>query len=116
VYPAGSASRLPEGTGFVVPIGERTITACTWISKKWPRDQFGDRAVVRSYVGRAGHERALAVDDDDLSAAVAAEVRQAVPGLPDPEVSRVVRWDRSMPQYEVGHLDRVRRVEETLAG
>jgi oxygen-dependent protoporphyrinogen oxidase len=116
VYPAGSASRLPEGTGFVVPIGERTITACTWVSRKWPRDQFGDRAVVRSYVGRAVDERPLDMYDDGMSATVAAELGQAVPGLPDPEVSRVVRWDRAMPQYEVGHLGRVRRVEEALAG
>ena len=115
VYPVGSGSRLPEGTGFVVPIGERTITACTWVSRKWPRDGFGDRAVVRSYVGRAGDERALAMADEELAAAVAAEVRQAVPGLSDPEVGRVVRWDRSMPQYEVGHLNRVRRIEEALA-
>src|SRR5205823_11316810 len=55
VYPPGTAERLPAGTGFVVadrppgtgPAPGLGITACTWLSRKWPEDSFGDRAVVR---------------------------------------------------------------------
>ncbi|TMK84384.1 MAG: protoporphyrinogen oxidase, partial [Actinobacteria bacterium] len=46
-YPDGSAAKLPEGSGFVVPPGHWTITACTWLSRKWPHPAYGDRAVVR---------------------------------------------------------------------
>jgi len=113
-YPPGTASRLPEGTGFVVPEGEATITACTWVSRKWPREDFGDRAVLRCFAGRAGAEEALELPDEELVSAVAREVEEATPLGVNPTASRVVRWDRSMPQYEVGHLGRVTRIETAL--
>ncbi|MGH2554142.1 MAG: protoporphyrinogen oxidase [Actinomycetota bacterium] len=113
-YPPGTASRLPEGTGFVVPVGGGTITACTWVSRKWPRDEFGDRAVVRCFVGRAGAEDALDLPDEELIPIVTREVEEATPLGMEPVASRVVRWPRSMPQYEVGHLERVASIEEAL--
>ena len=116
VYPEGSGERLPQGSGFVVPQGERTITACTWLSRKWPagEDDAG-RAVVRCFVGRAGDERALALADDELTDRVRAEVALAVPALRDlPDSTFVTRWDRAMPQYEVGHLARLERIERAI--
>jgi oxygen-dependent protoporphyrinogen oxidase len=114
-YPPGTASRLPMGTGFVVPQDGATITACTWISRKWPRKEFGKRAVLRCFVGRAGSEEALQLPDDELTAVVSKEVEAATPLGAEPDASRVVRWDRSMPQYEVGHLERVARIEGALS-
>jgi oxygen-dependent protoporphyrinogen oxidase len=114
-YPPGTASRLPQGTGFVVPEGEATLTACTWFSRKWPREEFGDRAVLRGFVGRAGDERALELSDDELTTAVSEEVEATTPLGVEPTAGRVVRWDRSMPQYEVGHLERVARIDAALA-
>ena len=114
-YPPGTAEQIPEGTGFVVPAGQATITACTWISRKWPNEAFGDRAVLRSFVGRAGDESALRFTDAELAAKVADDVEAAV-GIGSPPVaSRVVRWNRSMPQYQVGHLERIGRIEAALA-
>jgi oxygen-dependent protoporphyrinogen oxidase len=116
VYPEGTAERLPkDGTGFVVPVGGRTITACTWYSRKWPDESFGARAVVRCFVGRAGDEGALARPDDELAAAVDRDVQEVTPIGAHPDAHRVIRWERSMPQYEVGHLDRLARIEEALA-
>jgi oxygen-dependent protoporphyrinogen oxidase len=114
-YPPGTADRLPQGTGFVVPQGEATMTACTWISRKWPAEEFGDRAVLRCFVGRSGAEDALALSDEELTAVISSEVEKATSFGVEPSASRVVRWDRSMPHYEVGHLDRVARIEEALA-
>ena len=56
VYPSGTASALPDGTGFVVPRGAAPMTAATFVSRKWPDARFEDRAVVRCYVGGAGDE------------------------------------------------------------
>jgi len=114
-YPPGTAAQIPEGTGFVLPAGETTITACTWISRKWPNEAFGDRAVLRSFVGRAGEEAALDLPDDELAAKAADDVEAAVGIGSPPETSLVVRWNRSMPQYQVGHLQRVGRIEAALA-
>jgi oxygen-dependent protoporphyrinogen oxidase len=114
VYPEGTAGRVPEGTGYVVPAGEGIVTACTWVSRKWPVEGQGSRAVLRCFVGRAGDERALALPDGELVARVRAEVERAVPVGAEPAGARVVRWERSMPQYEVGHVELVDRIEAAL--
>jgi protoporphyrinogen/coproporphyrinogen III oxidase len=114
VYPEGTADRLPEGTGFVTPVGPGTITACTWISRKWPADELGSRAVLRCFVGRAGSEKALELPDDRLVKLVRAESEAAAPMPAAPEAARVIRWPQGMPQYEVGHLDRVEGIDRAL--
>lgn len=115
-YPPGTASRIPHGTGFVVPEGAGTITACTWVSRKWPREDFGDRALVRCFIGKAGAEDPLELPDEELVSVAATEVEESTPLGVEPVATRVVRWARSMPQYEVGHLDRVARIEEAVSG
>jgi oxygen-dependent protoporphyrinogen oxidase len=113
VYPPGSADALPGGTGFVVPRGAAPMTAATFLSRKWPDTAFGDRAVVRCYVGGDGDEDVVDEVDDDLVAACARHL-SAVLDLPAPWASRVHRWRRAMPQYELGHLGRVRRIRDAL--
>ena len=51
--------------------------------------------------------------DEEIVEACARHL-SAVLDLPGPSASRVHRWWRAMPQYEVGHLDRVRRIRRTL--
>jgi len=114
VYGDGTQAGLPDGTGFVVPRGKAPMTAATWLSSKWPHEAFGSRAVVRCYVGAAGEEDVLDADDADIVEACARHLA-AVVRLPEvPEHARVVRWPASMPQYEVGHLERVERIREEL--
>jgi protoporphyrinogen/coproporphyrinogen III oxidase len=113
VYPSGTAGALPDATGFVVPRGKAPMTAATFLSRKWPEERFGDRAVVRCYVGGARDEDLLDAEDEDIVAACARHL-SALLDLPEPAASRVHRWWRAMPQYERGHLDRVRRIREGL--
>ena len=119
-YPEGSAELLPAATGFVVPAGtsvagrDATITACTWVSRKWPTGSFGSRAVVRAFVGRAGDERALSMTDPELVAAVVRDLEAISPVGQVPDAAAVTRWDRAMPQYEVGHLERVSGIDRAL--
>jgi protoporphyrinogen/coproporphyrinogen III oxidase len=114
VYGEGTAQELPPGTGFVVPRGKAPMTASTWLSSKWPSEAFGTRAVLRAYVGAVGEEDILEADDADIVAAVARFHAAALPLPAEPEESVVVRWPRSMPQYELGHLDRVRQIRKLL--
>jgi len=114
VYPQGTQPGLPDGTGFVVPRGKAPMTAATWLSSKWPSDAFEDRAVVRCYVGAVGEEDILDAGDDDLIEACARHLSAAVDLPVRPEHAAVVRWPASMPQYEVGHLDRVEGIRAAL--
>ncbi len=113
VYPSGTADALPDGTGFVVPRGGAPMTAATFISRKWPDEHFADRAVVRCYVGGAGAEDLLEAPDEEIVEACGRHL-SAVLDLPAPSASRVHRWWRAMPQYELGHHDRVRGIRESL--
>ena len=113
VYPDGTADALPEGTGFVVPRGAAPFTAVTWLSNKWPDPSYGTRAVLRCFVGADGDEDVLDAPDGDIVAACARHLSALLP-LPEPEASRVVRWPGSMPQFELGHLDRVARLRAHL--
>jgi protoporphyrinogen/coproporphyrinogen III oxidase len=114
VFGDGTQASLPEGTGLVVPRGKAPMTACTWISSKWPDPAYGSRAVLRCYVGGVGDEDVLEASDDELIDACVRHLT-AVLDLPErPESSSVVRWMRAMPQYEVGHVDRVASIRRSL--
>jgi protoporphyrinogen/coproporphyrinogen III oxidase len=114
VYPEGTGTRLPDSSGFVVPKGKLAMTACTLVSRKWPDPVFGDRAVVRCFVGGSGAEDLLDQPDDAIADGVAGQLAAILPLPPEPMAWGLVRWPRSMPQYEVGHLDRVAAIERAL--
>jgi oxygen-dependent protoporphyrinogen oxidase len=113
VYPSGTDTALPDASGFVVPRGRAAMTATTFLSRKWPEEAFGDRAVVRCYVGGAGDEDVLDAPDGDIVEACARHLAAAL-DLPAPAASQVHRWWHAMPQYELGHVDRIRRIREEL--
>jgi protoporphyrinogen/coproporphyrinogen III oxidase len=115
VYPEGTAERLPESSGFVSPRGRLAITAATLVSRKWPDPAFGSRAVVRGFVGAWGMEGSLAMPDDELAERVDDQIAEIFDLSDRPDAAEVVRWPRAMPQYEVGHLERVDRIEAALA-
>jgi oxygen-dependent protoporphyrinogen oxidase len=109
------AARL-EGSGFVVPRVEgRDLLAATWTSHKWPYRASAHEMSVRCYVGGVGRGRILDQDDDDLIWQVRHELR-AIAGIEAmPRYVEVNRWNRAMPQYLVGHLDRLERIEAAMS-
>jgi oxygen-dependent protoporphyrinogen oxidase len=90
------------------------MTACTWLSSKWPDPAYGSRAVLRCFVGAAGEEGVLDADDAAIVEACARHLHALLPLPPEPEHAAVVRWPASMPQYLPGHLERAARVREDL--
>lgn len=114
VFGEGTQAALPAGTGFVVPRGKAPMTACSWISSKWPDPAFGSRAVVRCYVAGVGDEDVLDAADDELVRACARHLAAVVDLPAEPQASAVVRWIRAMPQYEIGHVERVQTIRRTL--
>jgi len=107
------------GSGFLVPAVDGRLTkAATFSTAKWSHvaTAVPGLTIVRCSVGRYGDPGDLQRDDEELVRGVAAELEQAV-GLPArPVESRVTRWGGALPQYAVGHLDRVARIRSGLAG
>ena len=114
VYALGTSETLPLATGFVVPSGKAPMTAATFLSRKWPSAAFGDRAVLRCFVGGAGAEDLLDAPDADIVEAVSRHVTAVLELPPMPEAAAVVRWPSAMPQYGVGHLERVATIDASL--
>jgi oxygen-dependent protoporphyrinogen oxidase len=70
--------------------------------------------LLRAYLGGAGCEAVLERTDEDLVGLVRAEFRIIMGIEEEPTLARVYRWPHAMPQYLVGHLDRLEVMEEML--
>jgi protoporphyrinogen/coproporphyrinogen III oxidase len=107
------------GSGFLVPPVEgRTIKASTFSFRKWEwTGALSDEVVhLRASFGRAREESDLQRDDADLVAVAVAEVADAI-GHPLPHVvdAHVQRWGGGLPQYAVGHVQRVAVIRADVA-
>ena len=106
-----------QRSGYLVPaVDGRAVKAATFSTVKWPH--LAAQApvhVVRCSVGRSGDVAVLQRDDEDLAALAAAELAGAI-GLTAKSVAqRVTRWGGGLPQYNVGHLDRVAGIRAAVA-
>jgi oxygen-dependent protoporphyrinogen oxidase len=114
VYGEGSASKFPDGSGFVVPEGEAPMYACTWLSQRWPDPAYGKLAILSCAIGGAAAEDVLDAPDDDLVEACARHLAALLPLPVEPEHALVTRWPHAMPRYGVGHAERVAEIRRAL--
>ena len=115
-YPRAAVRHPLDGFGFIVPRteGRRTI-ACTFASVKYPERAPAGHVLLRVFLGGALWPDLLAADDATLVREARADAG-ALLGLDgEPVLIRVWRHAAAMPQYEVGHLDRVRAMEARAA-
>jgi oxygen-dependent protoporphyrinogen oxidase len=114
-YRRAAVRHALDGFGFVAPrIEGRIGMACTFSSVKYPGRAPHGFALLRVFVGGALQADLLARDDETL-ARLAQDDVAALLGISGPPVlSRVWRHPGTMPQYEVGHLDRVAAIETHL--
>lgn len=126
VYPTSAIDRKWKGTGFLVPaVDSRFIVGCTWMDQKWGRGvlipsgtghpEGDDVTIIRSSVGRYGDNAWLEMDDDAIAEQVHAELVTAMGITAKPLLSQVRRWPAAMPQYTVGHADRLSTIDARLA-
>jgi oxygen-dependent protoporphyrinogen oxidase len=109
-------------SGYLVPaVDGRAVKAVTFSSVKWPHlaeqtaTGSGPLEIVRCSVGRIGEEALLQRADDELAALAAAELATATGVTGPPADTRVTRWGGALPQYTVGHLDRVATIRAAVA-
>lgn len=114
-FPRHAVPALPPGTGFLVPPAEgELIVGCTWLTNKWPHLAQDDVVLIKAMVGRYGDDRWLSMDDDALVHGVEVGLGRMIGVHADPVDVAVQRWPRSMPQYVVGHADRLTAIEARL--
>ena len=104
-------------SGFLVPaVDGRAVKAATFSTVKWPHlAAHAPVHIVRCSIGRIGETALLQRDDRDLAALAAAELAAAAGITAKSVAHRVTRWGGALPQYNVGHLDRVGRIRAAVA-
>jgi oxygen-dependent protoporphyrinogen oxidase len=115
-FSTSSVARTVEGFGFVVPrIERRDLLAATWTSLKWPHRAPSEQVLIRCYVGGVGREGILEFEDRALIARVRSELAGLCGLTAEPHFVEVNRWMKAMPQYTIGHLERLKQIEAAVS-
>ncbi len=108
------AQPLPPGAGFVVPqVERRTLMACTFASQKFEGRAPEGKMLLRAFAGGMLNREAFQLADEQLVTRAVADLRELV-GVGEPEAVWLTRCEQSMPQYEVGHEERMGKLEAGL--
>ncbi|MCZ8515258.1 protoporphyrinogen oxidase [Paenibacillus filicis] len=100
-----------NGSGFVIPRNEgRMITACTWSSSKWLHAAPPGTVLLRTYVGRSNSQEWMRLSDQELLSGVWADLKDTMEIAAEPVFFEITRCFRSMPQYPVGHNERLKKL------
>ncbi|MFZ3578672.1 protoporphyrinogen oxidase [Virgibacillus sp. DJP39] len=110
-----------DGTGFVVSRNsDFRITACTWTHKKWPNSTPEGSVLIRCYVGRPSDQEVVDLSDEEIKGIVLKDLNKTMNITQEPKFSVISRWKNAMPQYTVGHKERIANVrnhmDESLPG
>lgn len=101
-----------DGFGFVVPFAEkRSLMACTFSSVKFAGRAPETQVLLRAFVGGALQPEMFTLDENETIARVKADLSELLGIKNEPLFVKVARWPESMPQYEVGHTDRIAEIE-----
>jgi oxygen-dependent protoporphyrinogen oxidase len=112
-FPDGAVARPLDGTGFLVPANTGClITACTWLTSKWPELQRPGDVLLRASMGRFGDDRPGRMSDDDIVARVLEDLGPMLGLHSQPMEAVVTRWPHAFPQYGVGHVEHVASIEQ----
>ena len=102
-----------NGFGFVVPfIEKRSLIACTFSSVKFPGRAPDGHVLLRAFAGGALQPDVFALAD--IETRVENDLRELLGITEKPIFTETARWERSMPQYEVGHLNRLTQIETAI--
>ena len=115
-YSRAAIGHKLDGFGFVVPfIEKRSLIACTFSSVKFSGRAPKDLVLLRAFVGGALQPEMLTLDEAEIVKSVDTDLRDLLGITGQPLFSDVSFWNNSMPQYEVGHLDRIEQIESEVS-
>ena len=116
-YPKERVAHPLQGSGFVAARGPGSgrLTACTWVSSKWPGRAPEGMVLLRAFIGGATDPAAVDLDDQELTAIAVRELSPILGLSGAPVLARIDRWRDAGAQHHVGHLARLARLEQRLA-
>ena len=109
---------IPPGFGCLVPGGsvdEEQLLACTFVDQKFSHRAPDGARVMRAFFGGRSAEALEGRSDEVIALCALEQLRDILGPIPEPAFQTVRRWPRSLPQYEVGHLERIERLEAMVA-
>jgi len=107
-YRREDISHALDGFGFVVPfIENRSMIACTFSSVKFAGRAPEGYVLLRAFVGGALQPQMFSLDETEMVGRVGVDLQELLGISRKPLFEAVTKWDNSMPQYEVGHLERI---------
>ncbi len=107
---------LPPGFGFLVPPGPgNLLLACTFMDQKFADRVPVEGRIIRAFFGGAAADRLMRCGNDETAAVARLELARILGPLPEPQVTVVRRWPNSLPQYAVGHLERMAELDERVS-
>jgi oxygen-dependent protoporphyrinogen oxidase len=114
-YEQSELSRPLDGYGYVIPRkeGQRAL-ACTWTSTKFPHRAPEGKALLRVFFGRAGEGFEVPTDKAELVKLARQELAHTLNIHAEPILSQAFYWEKAMPQYNLGHPERLARIEGQL--
>ena len=105
-----------DAFGLVIPaIEKRKILSVSFLNRKFPDRAPPDKVILRTFIGGALQPEMMELTDGQMIETTLAELRSIFGVRSEPEFAVVARYPRAMPQYHVGHLERVARIVEQLA-
>ena len=114
-FPEGAIASAPDCMGFVVARNsDFTITACSAAHLKWPSLTPSGKTVYRSFIGQVGDEAVVELSDKEIVKAVLEDLHKLLDIQGEPELTVVSRMKEAMPQYLVGHEERIATAKKEL--
>jgi len=132
-----AAFTLPQGFGFLVPQNpeqsvvsteaqrsgetcsssatEPQLLAATFVTQKFPQRAPANAQILRAFFGGQSAETLATADDTTIAQTALNQLQKILGPLPEPAITTIRRWHRSLPQYEVGHLDRIAQLDQHIA-
>lgn len=105
-----------DAAGMVVPRAEgRRILAVSFLSSKFPGRAPAGHVLMRTFVGGALDPEATDLADEQLVALVRRELEEVLGATGEPAIVQIDRWHAAMPQYHLGHVDRVAAIKQRIA-
>lgn len=115
-YQVSSLTTRPKGFGFLVAPGEgMNILGCVWNSSLFSGRAPDGQALMTVFVGGARNPDVIRLGDAELVAMVRTELQRVLGINSEPHVVAVTRYERSIPQYNLGHAERVRKIRDIVS-